>query len=51
MVAQDLTYYGIDLYGKNQLAELIGRIADIEGLNGLLHYACRISVRIVNGDA
>ena len=40
VVAQDLTYYGIDLYGKNRLAELIGRIADIEGLEWIkLHYA------------
>lgn len=40
VVAQDLTYYGIDLYGKNRLAELIGRIADIEGVEWIkLHYA------------
>ena len=36
VVAQDLTYYGIDLYGKNRLAELIGRIADIEGLEWIM---------------
>ena len=40
VVAQDLTYYGIDLYGKNRLAELIDRMADIEGLEWIkLHYA------------
>ncbi len=40
VVAQDLTYYGIDLYGKNRLAELISRLADIEGLEWIkLHYA------------
>jgi len=40
VVAQDLTYYGIDLYGKNRLAELVGRIADIEGVEWVrLHYA------------
>ncbi len=40
VVAQDLTYYGIDLYKKNRLAELIDRIADIEGLVWIrLHYA------------
>lgn len=40
VVAQDLTYYGIDLYGKNRLAELIGCLADIEGLEWIkLHYA------------
>ena len=40
VMAQDLTYYGTDLYGKNRLAELIDRIADIEGLKWIkLHYA------------
>lgn len=40
IVAQDLTYYGIDLYGKNRLAELVGCLADIEGVEWIkLHYA------------
>lgn len=40
VVAQDLTYYGIDLYGRNRLAELIGSIANIEGVEWIkLHYA------------
>lgn len=40
VVAQDLTYYGVDLYGKNRLAELIGRISEIDGLRWIkLHYA------------
>lgn len=40
VVAQDLTYYGIDLYRKNRLAELVERMADIEGLEWIrLHYA------------
>lgn len=40
VVAQDLTYYGIDLYGQNRLAELIGKIADIQGIEWIkLHYA------------
>lgn len=40
VVAQDLTYYGTDLYGKNRLAELVGKIADIEGVKWIrLHYA------------
>lgn len=40
VVAQDLTFYGIDLYGKNRLAELIDRMADIPGLEWIkLHYA------------
>lgn len=40
IVAQDLTYYGIDCYGKSRLAELISRIADIPGIAWIkLHYA------------
>jgi len=40
VVAQDLTYYGIDLYGKNRLAELIEQMSAIEGLRWIkLHYA------------
>lgn len=40
VVAQDLTYYGNDLYGKNRLAELLGQIADIKGIEWIkLHYA------------
>lgn len=40
VVAQDLTYYGIDLYGKNRLAELVERISEIDGLIWIkLHYA------------
>lgn len=40
VMAQDLTYYGTDLYGENRLAELIDRMADIEGLVWIkLHYA------------
>lgn len=40
VMAQDLTYYGTDLYGKNRLAELVDRMADIEGVKWIkLHYA------------
>ena len=40
VVAQDLTYYGTDLYGRNRLAELIGRISEIDGVDWIkLHYA------------
>ena len=40
VVAQDLSYYGTDLYGRNRLAELVDRIADIEGVEWIkLHYA------------
>lgn len=40
VVAQDLTYYGTDLYGKNKLAELLERMSDIQGVAWIkLHYA------------
>ncbi len=40
LIAQDSTYYGIDLYGERKLAELMDRLSDIEGLEWLrLHYA------------
>lgn len=40
LIAQDLTYYGIDLYGKRCLADLVREIAKIEGIQWIrLHYA------------
>ncbi len=40
VIAQDLSYYGIDLYKESKLAELISRMADIEGVEWIrLHYA------------
>lgn len=40
VIAQDLSYYGIDLYKKMQLAELVNRIADVKGVEWIrLHYA------------
>ncbi len=40
LIAQDLTYYGIDLYGKRTIAGLVERIAAIEGIEWIrLHYA------------
>ena len=40
LIAQDLTYYGLDLYGKRNLAELLNRLADVEGIEWIrLHYA------------
>ncbi len=40
MIAQELTYYGVDLYHRRALAELIDRMADIEGVKWIrLHYA------------
>ncbi len=39
LIAQDLSYYGIDLYGKNQLAELITQVSEVEGIEWIrLHY-------------
>lgn len=40
VIAQDLSGYGIDLYGKPKIAELINRIAKIDGVKWIrLHYA------------
>lgn len=40
VIAQDLSSYGLDLYGEHRLAELIDRMADIEGVEWIrLHYA------------
>jgi ribosomal protein S12 methylthiotransferase len=40
LIAQDLTYYGLDLYGRRRLDELLKALSDIEGLRWLrLHYA------------
>ncbi|PKR80008.1 30S ribosomal protein S12 methylthiotransferase RimO [Brumimicrobium salinarum] len=40
LIAQDLTYYGLDLYKKRALAELVDRLADVEGIEWIkLHYA------------
>ncbi len=40
IIAQDLSYYGIDMYGESKLAELVEKLADIKGLEWIrLHYA------------
>ena len=40
IIAQELTYYGIDLYGEQRIADLIEQMADIEGVEWIrLHYA------------
>lgn len=40
VIAQDLSSYGLDLYGEHRLAELIDRMADIPGVEWIrLHYA------------
>jgi len=40
LIAQDLTYYGLDLYKKRNLAELVDRLSDVDGIEWIrLHYA------------
>lgn len=40
LIAQDLTYYGLDLYKKRALSDLVNRLADVEGIDWIrLHYA------------
>ena len=40
IIAQELTYYGVDIDGKQHIAELVSRMADIEGVEWIrLHYA------------
>ena len=40
VIAQDTTYYGLDLYGKRRLAELLEALCRIDGIRWIrLHYA------------
>jgi len=40
LIAQDLTYYGLDLYRERRLAELVRRLSDVAGIDWIrLHYA------------
>lgn len=40
LIAQDLTYYGLDIYKKRDLADLLDRLSDVEGIDWIrLHYA------------
>lgn len=40
LIAQELTYYGLDIYKKRMLPDLMNRLADIQGLQWIrLHYA------------
>ena len=40
LIAQDLTYYGLDIYKKRALADLISQLSDVEGIEWIrLHYA------------
>jgi ribosomal protein S12 methylthiotransferase len=39
LIAQDLSYYGIDIYGKNRLAELMQKVSEVDGIEWIrLHY-------------
>lgn len=40
VIAQELTYYGVDLYGKQTIAQLVEKMADVPGVEWIrLHYA------------
>lgn len=40
LIAQELTYYGLDIYKKRMLGDLLNRLADVKGLEWIrLHYA------------
>ena len=40
LIAQDTTYYGLDLYHRRALAELLQRLSDVEGIEWLrIHYS------------
>lgn len=40
LIAQDTTYYGLDLYRRRVLAELIGRLSEIDGIEWIrIHYS------------
>lgn len=40
VIAQELTYYGLDLYGEQKIAELVERISEVKGVKWIrLHYA------------
>ncbi len=40
LIAQDLTYYGLDIYGKRNLGDLLRNLSDVEGIDWIrLQYA------------
>jgi ribosomal protein S12 methylthiotransferase len=40
VIAQDSTYYGLDLYGKRNLGELLTKLSEVDGIDWIrLHYA------------
>jgi ribosomal protein S12 methylthiotransferase len=57
LIAQDLSYYGMDIYQKQKLAELLNRLNEIEGLEWIrLHYTYPANfpteiLRIINDNA
>ncbi len=40
LIAQDLTYYGVDIYGKRTIARLVEKLSKVDGIEWIrLHYA------------
>jgi len=40
LIAQDLTYYGLDIYKKRELANLLNKLSEVDGIEWIrLHYA------------
>ena len=40
VIAQDTTYYGLDIYGRRMLAELLTRLSEVEGIEWIrIHYS------------
>lgn len=40
LIAQDTTYYGLDLYGKRSLGELVSRLSEVNGIEWIrIHYS------------
>ena len=40
LIAQDLTYYGLDIYGERRIAELVNKLSLVDGIKWIrLHYA------------
>ena len=49
LIAQELTYYGLDIYKKRELPKLLHALADIKGL-GMDKVALCLSFKISNGN-
>ena len=53
LIAQELTYYGLDIYKQRELPELLHKLADITGLEWIrLHYAypSKFPLEIIDAD-